>query len=57
MEDEAWLTTLLTACRAALEKAENPEFPASAELIEDLRRFAAELERKLTRARSAQKAS
>ena len=52
MEDEAWLTTLLTACRAALEKAENPEFPASAELIEDLRRFTAEVERKLTRARS-----
>jgi hypothetical protein len=57
MEDEAWLTTLLTACRSALEKAENREFAASAELIEDLRRFTAEVERKLTRARSADAAA
>ena len=57
MEDEAWLTTLLTACRSALEKAENREFPASAELIEDLRRFTAEVERKLTRARSTDAAA
>jgi hypothetical protein len=57
MEDEAWLTTLLTACRSALKKAENREFPASAELIEDLRRFTAEVERKLARARSAHTAS
>jgi hypothetical protein len=57
MEDEAWLTTLLTACRSALEKAENRELPASAELIEDLRRFTAEVERKLTRARSTDAAA
>ena len=57
MDDEAWLTTLLTVCRSALEKAENPEFPASAELIEDLRRFTAKLEGKLTRARSTAVAS
>jgi hypothetical protein len=56
MEDEAWLTTLVTACRSALEKAENPDSLASAELIEDLRLFTAELERKLARARSARKA-
>jgi hypothetical protein len=54
VEDEAWLTTLLTACRAALEKAENPEFPASADLIEDLRRFTAEVERRLAEAHSTQ---
>ena len=52
MEDEAWLTPLLTASRAALEKAENPDFPASADLIEDLRRFTAEVERRLARAQS-----
>ena len=52
MEDGAWLTTLLTARRSALEKAESAEFPASAELIEDLRLFTAEVERKLTRIRS-----
>ena len=57
MEDEAWLTTLLTASRAALEKAENPDFPASADLIQDLRRFTAELERKLAQARSTDAAS
>jgi hypothetical protein len=51
VEDEAWLTTLLSACRSALEKAENGEFPASADLIEDLRRFTREVERKLDRAR------
>jgi hypothetical protein len=53
VEDEAWLTTLLTASRAALEKAENPDFPASADLIEDLRRFTAEVERRLAEAQSA----
>jgi hypothetical protein len=53
VEDEAWLTTLLTACRAALEKAENGEFPASADLIEDLRRYTAEVERKLAEAQRA----
>jgi len=52
MDDEAWLTTLLAACRAALDNAENSEFPASAALIEDLRRFTAEVERKLSRART-----
>jgi hypothetical protein len=57
VEDEAWLTTLLAACRSALEKAENREFPASAELIEDLRRFTAEVERKLSRARRTDAAS
>jgi hypothetical protein len=57
MDDEAWLTTLLAACHAALEKAENREFPASAALIEDLRRFTAEVERKLTQARSTDAAS
>jgi hypothetical protein len=57
MEDEAWLTTLLTASRSALENAESPEFPASAELIEDLRLFTAEVERKLTRTRSIDVAS
>ena len=57
VEDEAWLTTLLSACRSALEKAENRESPASGELIEDLRRFTAEVERKLSRARSTDAAS
>ena len=52
MEDEAWLNTLLTASRAALEKAESPDFPAPADLIEDLRRFTAELERKLAEEQS-----
>jgi hypothetical protein len=54
VEDEAWLTTLLSACRAALAKAENPAFPASADVIEDLRRFTAEVERRLAKAQSAQ---
>jgi hypothetical protein len=54
VEDEAWLTTLLTACRAALENAENPDFPASADLIEDLRRFTADVERRLAEAQSAE---
>jgi hypothetical protein len=54
VEDEAWLTTLLTAGRAALEKAENPDFPTSADLIEDLQRFIAEVERRLAEAQSAQ---
>jgi hypothetical protein len=52
VEDEAWLNTLLTASRAALEKAESPDFPAPADLIEDLRRFTAELERKLAEEQS-----
>jgi hypothetical protein len=41
----------------ALEKAENRDFPAPAELIEELRRFTAEVERKLSRARSTDAAS
>jgi hypothetical protein len=57
VEDEAWLTTLLSACRSALEKAENREFPAPAYVIEDLRRFTAEVECKLNRARNTDAAS
>lgn len=56
MEDEAWLTTLLSASRAALEKAENQNFPRPP-LIEDLRRFTAEIEHRLTQAQSTDAAS
>ena len=47
MTDERWLRRLLEASRAALEKAENAEFPPGDDYIDDLRRFARDLERQL----------
>lgn len=51
MYDIAWLSWLLDVCRSALARAENPEFPADALFIQDLRRYTRQVEDQLEAAR------
>jgi len=51
MNDVASLYWLLDVCRSALARAENPEFPADAVFIEDLRRYTRQVEEQLEVAR------
>jgi hypothetical protein len=51
MNNVAWLSWLLDVCRSALARAENPESPADAVFIEDLRRYTRHVEDQLDAAR------
>ena len=51
MNDIAWLSWLLDVCRSALARAENPEFPADAVFIQDLRWYTRQVEDQLEAAR------